>query len=36
MWRPSGPIHMMDIENGYFLIVIRLSLKDRGLFSANI
>ncbi|KAH1108509.1 hypothetical protein J1N35_012277 [Gossypium stocksii] len=20
MWRPSGPIHMMDIDNGYFLV----------------
>ncbi|PPS09940.1 hypothetical protein GOBAR_AA10716 [Gossypium barbadense] len=20
MWRPSAPIHMMDIENGYFLV----------------
>ncbi|KAH1083258.1 hypothetical protein J1N35_023019 [Gossypium stocksii] len=20
MWKPSGPIHMMDIENGYFLV----------------
>ncbi|MBA0605033.1 hypothetical protein Godav_017648 [Gossypium davidsonii] len=20
MWRPSTPMHMMDIENGYFLV----------------
>ncbi|KAK5811561.1 hypothetical protein PVK06_026907 [Gossypium arboreum] len=20
MWKPSAPIHMMDIENGYFLV----------------
>ncbi|XP_017630260.1 uncharacterized protein LOC108473250 [Gossypium arboreum] len=26
MWRPSGPIHMMDIENGYFLVKIHNKL----------
>ncbi|PPR91943.1 hypothetical protein GOBAR_AA28741 [Gossypium barbadense] len=26
MWRPLGPIHMMDIENGYFLVKIHNKL----------
>ncbi|MBA0830234.1 hypothetical protein Goarm_014778, partial [Gossypium armourianum] len=32
MWRPSAPIHMMDIENGYFLVKFQNKLDCKKAF----